>query len=80
MSIDLVHAFFAVCWIAIAAFTGLFTYALFRWSIALIWPVKTIKVNYFHNGQLVESKIIDLTSQEPLVRQLKRLGGGNHCE
>lgn len=79
MNIDLVHAFFVVCWVSITAFTGVFFYVFVRWILYLLWPKKTIKVNHFHNGELVESRVLDLTSDEPLVRQLRN-GGGRRFE
>lgn len=72
MNIDLVHALFAVCWIAFIVFAGVFSYALVRWASYSIWPVKTITVNYYHNGELRECRKLDLTSEETLVRQLRR--------
>ncbi|MBN5214096.1 MULTISPECIES: hypothetical protein [Serratia] len=74
MDTDLVHVFFAVCWIAFIVIAGVFSYAFFKWISYSIWPIKTVTVNHFHNGELMESRELDLTSKEFLVRQLKKKG------
>jgi len=80
MNIDLVHAFFALCWIAFIAFAGVFSYAFFKWLIYSIWPLKTVTVNHYHNGTLIHSRKLDLSSDVPLVRQIKRQNRGNPDE
>lgn len=80
MNIDLVHAFFAACWIAFIAFAGVFSYAFFRWVSYSFFPIRTITVNYYHNGKLRESTKIDLTSKESLVRQLRKKDIGSSHE
>jgi len=72
MSTDLVHAFFALCWIVLIAFAGVFSYAFVRWVSFAIWPVRAITINHYHNGVLIESKKVDLKSNELLVAQLPK--------
>ncbi|KTR47991.1 hypothetical protein NS303_12800 [Pantoea ananatis] len=71
MNFDLVHMFFAVCWIAMLFFTFVFFYVLVKWALFTIWPVKSIKINHFHNGRLLESRVVNLSSDEYFVRQLR---------
>ena len=74
MNIDLVHMFFAVCWVAFLGFTFVFFYAVVKWVLNVIWPVKSVKINHFHNGKLIESRVLNLSSDEYFVRQLRNVG------
>ncbi|OWG40685.1 hypothetical protein CCE24_25805 [Escherichia coli] len=80
MNTDLVHVVFALCWVAFICFVGAFSYTFFKWLIYNIWPLKTVTVNHYHNGILIESRTLDLSSEEPLVRQLKKLTRGKPDE
>ena len=71
MNTEIVHVFYAVCWVSILVFTFVFFYVLVKWIAFTIWPIKSIKINYYHDGNLLESRTINLSNDEYLVRQLR---------
>lgn len=71
MNTEIVHVFYAVCWVSILVFTFVFFYVLVKWIAFTVWPIKSIKINYYHDGSLLESRTINLSNDEYFVRQLR---------
>lgn len=71
MNTEIVHVFYAVCWVSILVFTFVFFYVLVKWIAFAVWPIKSIKINYYHDDNLLESRTINLSNDEYFVRQLR---------
>lgn len=73
MSIEITDMLYIVSWLSFTVLASIFGYVSIRWVINLIWPVRYVTVNHFHDGELVASNKLDLESATPLVRQLKEI-------
>lgn len=73
MSIEFTDMLHILSWLSFTVLSSIFGYVSVRWLINLIWPVRYVTVNHFHNGELISSEKLDLESATPLVRQLKEM-------
>lgn len=76
MSVDLIHYFQEVSWYLLTGMCIVFGYVITRWVLNTYFPERFMTINHYHNDKLVSSRKVDLKSEEPLVRQLRKLNNG----
>ncbi|MBA0190052.1 hypothetical protein [Pectobacterium odoriferum] len=79
MSADLIHYLQEMSWYLLTGMFIVFGYAATRWVLNKYFPARLMTINHYHNDKLISSHEVDLKSEEPLVRQLRKLhkGGEN---
>ncbi len=73
MSLDFISLIQLLSWVSFSVLASVFGYALVKWLLNIVWPVRYVTVNHFHNGELIDTAQVDLKSSTSLVKQLKEL-------
>lgn len=75
---DFINLFTILCWVSFTTFSFIFGYASFRWILNLVWPVRFMTINHYHNDELIKTSKVDLKSGTPLVTQLRKMRKGSN--